>query len=136
MLDFLMDTRLAIVILIGLPIGIMFRAARLIGDKQPKDAITRDLIVSLLISGANFVLAATLAVRLDLNYLEALLAAVVIGATGVKALLGFTRWAFNRLVAKDFDEWKGNRRQDAQKELSRSRLVERDLMQEEKKDGV
>ena len=123
MFAFVMDPKLAMVILIGIPLGIMFRAARLIGDRKSKDEISRDVIVSLLISGANFVLAAMVATRLGLSYLEALLASVIVAATGVKAILGFTRWLWSRLIATDLEEWKGKQRQEAQKELSREYIV-------------
>lgn len=123
MFAFVMDPKLALVILIGIPLGIMFRTARLIGDRKSRDEITRDVLVSALISGANFVLAAMIATRFGLSYLEALLASVIIAATGVKAALSFTRWAWNRLVASDLEEWKGQQRQEAQKELSREFIV-------------
>lgn len=122
----LIDPMLAIVILVGLPFGIMFRTARLIGERRPKAEIHRDLAVSALISGANFVLAAMVAVRLSLSYLEALLLAVIVAATGVKAILKFSAWAWKRLIRDDVAEMQGEKRQAEQRELSRLRAIERE----------
>lgn len=122
----LIDPMLAIVILVGLPFGIMFRTARMIGERKSRAAIQRDLIVSVLISGANFVLAAMIAVRLSLSYLEALLLAVIVAATGVKAILKFSTWAWKRLIRDDVAEIQGERRQAEQRELSRLRAIERE----------
>jgi nitrate reductase beta subunit len=122
----LIDPMLAIVILIGLPFGIMFRTARMIGERRPKSEIHRDLAVSTLISGANFVLAAMVAVRLSLSYLEALLLAVIVAATGVKAILKFSTWAWRRLIRDDVAELQGEKRQAEQRELSRLRAIERE----------
>lgn len=122
----LIDPMLAIVIMVGLPFGIMFRTARMIGERKSKAAIQRDLIVSVLISGANFVLAAMIAVRLSLSYLEALLLAVVVAATGVKAIIKFSTWAWRRLIRDDVAEMQGQKAQEDQRLLSALRAIERD----------
>ena len=70
----------------GLAFGMMWRAGSLASEGKGWKAIKSDMLVSILIMGANAVLAMALVEMLNLSTLLAMAAGVVVGATGLRAL--------------------------------------------------
>lgn len=121
LVSWLIDPRLAIVVGIGVPLGIMFRTAYLYGERKRAEDIKRDLVVSLLIAGANFAFSAWIATRAGLSYLEALMVSGAIAATGVKAIMSGIYWGWRKLAP--VEERMGEKRQDDQRLMSAVRRV-------------
>lgn len=92
------DWRLLIVIPLGLMLGWMARAGRMVGDNKPWSDIRRDLIVSLLIGGANGLLAGLVIWWLNLSYLPGLAVAFVCAFGGVQSLDQAAKWARRQII--------------------------------------
>jgi hypothetical protein len=103
----------ALLIPSGLIVGMLARAGRMVGENRASDEIWRDLVVSLLIGGANAVLAALLIHSFGLDYLKGLAVSVLCGFGGVKSIESAARWA-QRHVREDL----GEARQEVQRERS------------------
>lgn len=115
------------VIGLGLALGILFRAGVLYDQKKPVSHIKRDVIVSLLIGGFNFVIAMNVISILHIKELhQALGIAIVVSATGVKSGLVATKWVWNKLIADGVADAQGTDRQERQKEASAARLADRE----------
>lgn len=94
------DPVLLLAIGIGLLAGIMWRAARLHSDSSRWDEVSRDLISSGLSFLANGILALMIVQWLDWGVIPALGVGMLVGATGVKAIM----WA-----QQEFFQWLGHR---------------------------
>ena len=97
-----LDPGLAIAVGLGVPLGIMVRAAHLVSAEKSRSAITRDVVVSVLVSGACFVVAAVGASRFHLGLMEALLASIATSALGVEGLK-----LLERKVLRKVSRWLG-----------------------------
>lgn len=115
------DWRLLIVIPLGLMLGWMARAGRMVGDNKPWSEIRRDLTVSLLIGGANGLLAALVIWWLKLSYLPGLAVAFMCAFGGVQSLDQARKWATRQIINDETD-----RRQ--QEQLRRSEQYLRDKL--------
>lgn len=71
---------------IGLLFGAMWRAGSLIGEGKTWPLIRSDLLVSLMIGGANAVLALAIVEWLEIGPLFSMAIGVLVGATGLHAL--------------------------------------------------
>jgi hypothetical protein len=70
----------------GLALGAMWRAGSMRGEGKPWGAVRSDLAVSGLIGGANAVLCLALVELFDASEMFAMAIAVIVGATGLRAL--------------------------------------------------
>lgn len=125
------DMALATVTSAGLLVGIMFRAGLLVEKHRSTSDIIRDIGVSLLIGGANFVLAVNITLWLQLDsYLQALGVAAAVSASGVQSGALAIKWVFRKLVEQDAagqqTESLGEKRQQDQRLLSAIRIAEKD----------
>lgn len=111
------DWRLLIIIPLGLMLGWMARAGRMVGDHKPWTEIRRDLLVSLLIGGANGLLAGLVIWWLKLSYLPGLAVAFVCAFGGVQSLDQAAKWARRQIINDEAE-----RRQQAQLALSEEHL--------------
>lgn len=75
-----------VAVIIGMAFGAMWRAGSLVGKGKSWPAIRSDLLVSLMIGGANAVLALTIAEWMDAGPLFSMSIGVLVGATGLHAL--------------------------------------------------
>ena len=114
------DWRLLIIIPLGLILGWMARAGRMVGDNKSWPEIRRDLLVSLLIGGANGLLAGLIIWWLKLSYLPGLAVAFMCAFGGVQSLETAFKWAMRQFVSDEAD-----RRNEEQKRLSANYLRDR-----------
>ena len=99
---------------LGFLLGVMARAGRLIGEHKSWCDIRRDLGISLLISGANMLLAALIIQRFDLSYLPGLAVSFGCAFSGVGSVIEATRLGFMWLF-RHFVEDSGREAQEEQK---------------------
>lgn len=124
---------------LGMLLGWMARAGRMIGEEKSWAAIRRDLLVSLLIGGANGLIAALIIWRFDLEYLPGLAVIFVCVFGGVQTLETAVGW-LKRHIMRDA-EAEGRARQGAQKlmatnkETDLARIAER-LDADNERDGL
>lgn len=72
--------------LLGIAFGALYRAGQNVSDRKEWSDISRDVVVSCLIGGANAVLVLAVAEYFGLSLLLTLLTGVFIGATGVRGI--------------------------------------------------
>ncbi|MES2903999.1 MAG: hypothetical protein V4696_07425 [Pseudomonadota bacterium] len=122
------DPALGAVVVAGLIIGIVFRAGLMIERRKAKSDILRDLLVSLMIGGANFVFAVAI-IRLTKvsDPIVAIGIAATVAISGVRTGQMAVKWVWKRLVEQEVAEHVGQARQEAQKELSLGRAIARDI---------
>lgn len=111
------DWRLLIIIPLGLMLGWMARAGRMVGDNKPWPEIRRDLLVSLLIGGANGLLAGLVIWWLKLSYLPGLAVAFMCAFGGVQSLDQAVKWARRQIINDEAE-----RRNEEQKRLAEEHL--------------
>lgn len=116
------DWRLLIIIPLGLILGWMARAGRMVGDNKSWPEIRRDLVVSLLIGGANGLLAGLVIWWLKLSYLPGLAVAFMCAFGGVQSLDQAVKWARRQIINDEAE-----RRQ--QEQLLRSEEYLRDKLE-------
>jgi hypothetical protein len=89
----------------GLILGAMWRAGSLRGDGKSWAMVRSDLGVSGLIGGANAVLTLALVQAFQMNVMFAMAIAVIVGATGLRALpeikAGLIGYARRKLIGND-----------------------------------
>lgn len=100
--DLPFDPWWAVFLPLGIALGWLARAGRMVGDQRPWIDIRRDLIVSLLISGANGLIAALIIGRFDLPYLAGMGVSFVCSFSGVQSLDTAVSWA-KRYLARDVE---------------------------------
>lgn len=92
-----------IVVMGGLILGWLARIARLIHQNKTFKEVYIDTLVSLLIGGANGLLATLLIYSLGLNYVQGIGAAFLCAFAGIKALEQGIKWIFKKLVDDFYD---------------------------------
>ena len=97
---------------LGLVLGWMARAGRMVGESRSWRDIGRDLSVSVLIGGANGLLAALVIWKFGLTYLPGLAVAFACAFGGVQSLETAVRWLRRHIVSDA--ETEGRKRQNAQ----------------------
>lgn len=115
---------------LGLALGWLARAGRMVGEHKPWLDIRRDLIVSLLISGANGLIAAIVIGKLDLPYLAGMGVSFVCAFSGVQSLDTAVSWAKRyvtrdverKLTRADVEEMLGDNRARSQAAISEQAL--------------
>lgn len=89
----------------GLLFGGLWRAGSLASEGKAWVAIRRDAGISVLVAGANVVLTLAIIRVFDLGVLLGMAVAVVVGATGVRALpeikAAFLGWARRKIIGDD-----------------------------------
>ena len=75
-----------IAVVAGLAFGAMWRAANLRNEGKAWRAVRSDIGISIMVGGANAVLALTLVEWLDVSKMAAMAIGVVVGATGLRAV--------------------------------------------------
>ena len=98
---------------LGLTLGWLARAGRMVGDRRSWADIRRDMLVSFLIGGANGVIAALIIWRFDLTYLPGLAVAFVCAFGGVQSLDTGVLWG-----KRQVDKWTGNDRAMTREEFA------------------
>lgn len=121
-------------VLIGIALGILFRVGYMVDNEQETASIKRDVLVSILIGGANTVIAIYLVVTFRMDQIQALVAGVIIAATGVQAGVMGIKMIWRRIVQAHIDDVMGQRRQDAQKMKSAAHEALRDIDQADGRD--
>lgn len=92
----LIDCRLAAMAAIGLPVGILARAGLAVHQRESGEALRRDLLVSVLISAANFVLVLWFATAWGLSHVATLGLSMTIAFGGIASL----NWAVAALKGR------------------------------------
>lgn len=98
---------------LGLALGWSARAGKMLGEKKSWGEIRHDLWVSLLIGGANALLAAVIIAQFHLQYLPGVAVAFVCAFGGVQTLQSAVEWARNHIINDAAAE--GRRREEAHK---------------------
>ena len=111
----------AVFVPLGFLLGVMARAGRLIGEHKSWCDIRRDLGISLLISGANMLLAALIIQRFDLSYLPGLAVSFGCAFSGVGSVIEATRLGFMWLF-RHFVEDSGREAEEVQRLLALASL--------------
>lgn len=110
--------------LVFLPLGLMLgwsaRAGKMLGENKPWTMIRRDLFVSLLIGGANALLAAVVIAQFHLAYLPGVAVAFVCAFGGVQTLQAAVDWGWRQFVNDAAAH--GRKRQEAQRMAGENRL--------------
>ena len=105
---------------LGLVLGWMARAGRMVGESRSWRDIGRDLSVSVLIGGANGLLAALAIWKFGLTYLPGLAVAFVCAFGGVQSLDTAVRWGWRHFANDAAAE--GRARQKAQVMMAENKL--------------
>ena len=106
---------------LGFLLGVMARAGRLIGEHKSWCDIRRDLGISLLISGANMLLAALIIQQSNLGYLPGLAVSFGCAFSGVGSVIEATRLGFMWLF-RHFVEDSGKEAEEVQRLLALASL--------------
>lgn len=117
---------------LGLVLGWSARAGKLLGENKPWAAIRRDLLVSVLIGGANALLAAVVIAQFHLAFLPGVAVAFVCAFGGVQTLQSAVDWGWKQFVNDAAAQ--GRRRQEAHKLLLETEKANRKRLGLEKND--
>lgn len=85
-------------ILLGMILGWLARAGRMISQEHSWYDIKRDMLVSLLIGGGNGLLATIIIFWLGLNYLQGVGVAFICAFFGVKTLEAVGKWILRKFL--------------------------------------
>lgn len=94
---FTFDLTWITLIALGLFMGWLARVARLVHENQGWTTIRKDILVSLLIGGANGLLAAIIISYFSLTYMQGVGVAFVVAFAGLKTLDSITRSVLKKL---------------------------------------
>ncbi|CDO34034.1 hypothetical protein [Novosphingobium sp. KN65.2] len=87
-----------IIIPLGLVIGTMAQAGRMVRDRRTWEDIKNELLVSLLVGGANALLASVIIFTCNMNYLQGLVVAALCAFGGVNTVDKAVDWAYRHLL--------------------------------------